>query len=83
MTAPTVPADSGEHGQEQGLVRAEDVPTGLFGRPLYRLPAHITPCTPAEQAAHFTELAEALCGFTVGAAIRRHAKHPPDRREAA
>lgn len=79
MTAPTAPADSGEHG----LVPAEDVPTGLFGRPLYRLPAHITPCTPAEQAAHFTELAEALCGFTVGAAIRRHAKPPPDRREAA
>ncbi|WP_405960573.1 hypothetical protein OG235_24575 [Streptomyces sp. NBC_00024] len=68
----TTPVPTGEHGQERDLVPAEDVPTGLFGRPLYRLPAHITPCTPAEQAAHLTELAEALCGFTVGAAIRRH-----------
>lgn len=79
----TAPASTGEHGQEHEPVPAEDVPTGLFGRSAYRLPAHITPCTPAEQAAHLAELAEALCGFTVGAAIRRHAKPPPDRREAA
>ncbi|MDX3294652.1 hypothetical protein PV569_13140 [Streptomyces scabiei] len=67
----TAPAEA-ELGQEHAAVPAEDVPDGTFGRPLYRLPAHITPCTPAEQAAHFTELAEALCGFSVGAAMRRH-----------
>lgn len=69
------PGGTGEDGQEQELARlAEDVPTGLFGRSAYRLPAHITPWTVAEQAAHLAELTEALCGFTVGAAIRRHRK---------
>ncbi len=57
---------------------AEDVPTGTFGRVLYRLPRHITPCTPTEQAAHLRELNEALCGFNVGVAIRRHTQRPPD-----
>jgi hypothetical protein len=77
----TAPAGAGEHGQEHDAAPAEDVPTKSFGRPLYRLPAHITPCTPAEQAAHLTEMTEALCGFHVGAAIRRHTKRT--RGEAA
>lgn len=62
---------------------AEDAPTGQFGGARPALPDYITPCTADEQTAHLTELAEALCGFIVGAAIRRHAKHPPDRRGAA
>lgn len=58
-------------------VPAEDVPTGTFGRVLYPLPRHTTPCTPTEQAAHLQELVEALCGFAVGDAMRRHAQRTP------
>lgn len=36
------------------------------------LPEHITPCPPAEQAQHLAVLAEAVSGFAVGVAIRRH-----------
>ena len=55
------PASTGEHGQEhEPVFLAEDVPTGLFGRSAYRLPAHITPWTVAEQAAHLAELTEAV-----------------------
>ncbi|MCL6733327.1 hypothetical protein [Streptomyces neyagawaensis] len=63
-----------EHGQEQDGVPPEDIPSGRFGGPLPTLPAHITPCTPEEQAAHLTELAEALSCFAVGDAIRRLSK---------
>ncbi|MDX2520555.1 MULTISPECIES: hypothetical protein [Streptomyces] len=60
---------------------AEDTPTGQFGGAHPALPAHITPCSADEQAAHLTEMTEALCGFLVGAAIRRHSKRT--RGEAA
>jgi hypothetical protein len=51
---------------------AEDVPTGSFGGSRPPLPAHITPCTPDEQARHYADLADALCSFRVGDALRRH-----------
>ncbi|KND29886.1 hypothetical protein [Streptomyces stelliscabiei] len=56
---------------------AEDTPTGQFGGARPALPAHITPCSADEQAAHLADLSDALSGFVVGAAIRRHAKTPP------
>lgn len=36
------------------------------------LPPHITPCPPEQQAEHLAQLAEAVSGFAVGVAIRRH-----------
>ncbi|MFJ7049009.1 hypothetical protein ACIQVC_37225 [Streptomyces sp. NPDC101112] len=75
----TTAAAIGEHGQEQGAVPAEDIPNGRFGGPRPALPAHITPCTPEEQAAHLLELAEALSGFVVGDALRRHGGRRPAR----
>lgn len=41
------------------------------------LPPHITPCPPEEQAAHLAQLAEAVSGFAVGVAIRRHSGTSP------
>jgi hypothetical protein len=74
MTTTIAAAD--EHGQEQDGPLAEDIPNGRFGGPRPELPSHITPCTPEEQAAHFTELAEAVSSFAVGAAIHRYALAP-------
>ncbi|MFF7259510.1 hypothetical protein ACFZCL_04340 [Streptomyces sp. NPDC008159] len=71
----TTVAATGEHGQEQDGVPAEDIPSGRFGGARPALPAHITPCTPEEQAAHLLELAEAVSSFAVGDAIRRHTQH--------
>ncbi|QTU64254.1 hypothetical protein [Streptomyces scabiei] len=68
----TALADTGEHGREHAAVPAEDVPDGTFGRPAYRLPDHITPTPPEEQARHLADLDEALSTIRVGAAMRRH-----------
>jgi hypothetical protein len=57
--------------------RAYDVPTGSFGRTEYRLPEHITPTTPEEQARHLADLDAALSTIRVGDALRRH----PTRKE--
>jgi hypothetical protein len=70
MTTTIAAAD--EHGQEQDGPLTEDIPNGRFGGPRPTLPDHITPCAPEEQAAHLLELAEALSGFVVGDALRRH-----------
>jgi hypothetical protein len=51
---------------------AEDVPTGTFGRTEYRLPEHITPTPPEDQARHLADLDEALSTIRVGDALRRH-----------
>ncbi|MEI5522498.1 hypothetical protein WB388_18005 [Streptomyces brasiliscabiei] len=79
----TAPAGAGGLGQAHAAVPAEDVPDGTFGRPPYRLPDHITPTPPEEQARHLADLDEALSTIRVGDAIRRHAKPPPGRRGAA
>ncbi|MEU4172139.1 hypothetical protein AB0F46_35310 [Streptomyces sp. NPDC026665] len=50
----------------------EDVPDGTFGHARHRLPAHITPCTPAEQARHCRALNEALSGLSIRDLLRRH-----------
>jgi hypothetical protein len=63
---------NGQDQDDEPVVPAEDVPTGHFGNPRPGLPAHITPCTPEEQAAHLASLSAALSKFTVGAAIHRH-----------
>ena len=57
-------------------VPAEDVPTGRFGRAELRLPEHITPCTPEEQARHLADLDAELSTIRVGVAIRRHTRRP-------
>ncbi|MGW0795146.1 hypothetical protein [Streptomyces sp. NPDC002692] len=57
--------------QEQADVRAEDVPDGTFGHARHRLPEHMTPCTPDEQAQHLAALGAAVSGFRVGAALSR------------
>lgn len=49
----------------------EDQPTGTFGHAEHRLPGHIRPWAPKEQARHFAELAEAISGWSVGAALNR------------
>ncbi|MDX3202097.1 hypothetical protein [Streptomyces scabiei] len=72
MTAPT---DTGEHEP----VPDEDVPTGSFGRAEYRLPEHLTPTPPEEQARHLADLDEALSTIRVGDALRRHARQPRRR----
>jgi hypothetical protein len=64
----TAVADTGEHER----VPAEDVPTGNFGRAEYRLPEHLTPTPPEEQARHLADLDEALSTIRVGDALRRH-----------
>jgi hypothetical protein len=72
----TAPAGVGELGQEHVAVPAEDVPDGTFGRPPYRLPEHLTPTPPEEQARHLADLDEALSTIRVGDALRRHARAP-------
>lgn len=57
-------------------VPAEDVPDGTFGRAQPRLPDHIRPCTPDEQARHHADLSEALSGLAIGDLVRRQ-KQPP------
>ncbi|GGX99075.1 hypothetical protein [Streptomyces fructofermentans] len=62
------------HAEDQAAaeVPAEDVPDGTFGRARHRLPAHITPCTPEEQARHHADLDEALSGLAIGPLLHRH-----------
>ncbi|MYS44082.1 hypothetical protein GTY23_23185 [Streptomyces sp. SID5998] len=64
---------------ETPAVPDEDHSTGAAWRspsPTADLPAHITPCTPAEQARHMAVLTEALAGFSVGRALRSTTKEP-------
>ncbi|MFF3891351.1 hypothetical protein [Streptomyces sp. NPDC001914] len=57
----------------------EDVPDGTFGHARHRLPAHITPCTPAEQARHYTDLSQALAGLSIRDLLRRHSNQGETR----
>jgi hypothetical protein len=72
----TAPAGHGGLGREHEAVPAEDVPDGTFGRPPYRLPEHLTPTPPEEQARHLADLDEALSTIRVGDALRRHTRAP-------
>ncbi|MEU9134634.1 hypothetical protein AB0D33_01465 [Streptomyces sp. NPDC048404] len=53
----------------------EDHSTGAAWRAPHAEPAVVapslaTPCTPEEQAEHLATLAEAICGFRVGVALK-------------
>lgn len=71
-------ADTGEMPQHE-QVPPEDVPSGTFGHAGPRLPDHIQPCTPQQQARHLADLDDAVSRWKVGAAIRRHTPAREDR----
>lgn len=62
-------ADTGEMPQH-GQVPPEDVPSGTFGHAGPRLPDHIRPCTPQDQARHLADLDDAVSGWTYDRATR-------------
>lgn len=67
-----------EEQDEAEVWPPEDFPDGTFGHSRSRLPDHIKPCTPEEQARHHADLSEALSGLALGDIIRRHTR-PGDR----
>ncbi|MGW5736972.1 MULTISPECIES: hypothetical protein [Streptomyces] len=59
----------------EDLVPPEEHSTGTAWHaphpPAPVLPAHITPCTPGQQAKHREQLVHAISGFAVGRALSR------------